>query len=257
MGIIERVRKHGFLFQELVKRDFKKKYKGTVLGVAWSMLAPLLQLAVMNMIFKNFFGRAANHWIVYLFTGNLMFSYFREATTSGMTALASNTAIFSKVNVPKYLFLLSKNVESLINLAFSMIIYFIFVAADGIRFQWIFLAILFPFACEIVFNIGMGLILSALHMFFKDISYLYNVVCQVLMYMSAVFYYVDTYSPIVQRLFYLNPVYCYITYVRRVIIDGVIPPLWLHGLCLGYALVFSAIGAYMYHKNNYKFLYYV
>ena len=77
------------------------------------------------------------------------------------------------------------------------------------------------------------------------------------MYMSAVFYYVDTYSPIVQRLFYLNPVYCYITYVRRVIIDGVIPPLWLHGLCLGYALVFSAIGAYMYHKNNYIFLYYV
>ena len=187
MGIIERVRKHGFLFEELVKRDFKKKYKGTILGIVWIMLAPLMHLAVLNLVFSHFFMRTGEHWIIYLFTGNLIFQYFREATTSGMTALQANSGIFTKVNVPKYLFLLSRNVEALINLSFSLIVYFIFVAANGIQFRWGFFAILFPIVCEIIFNVGMGLILSALHIFFKDISYLYDVFCTLLMYMSAIF----------------------------------------------------------------------
>lgn len=257
MAIIERIRKHSFLFEELVKRDFKKKYKGTILGIAWSMLAPLLQLLVLDIVFRHFFGNTKAHWIVYLFTGNLMFNYFRESTTSGMTALQSNSGIFTKINVPKYLFLLSKNMESIINLLFSLGIYFIFVAVDGIAFKWVFFAILFPILCEIIFNIGVGLILSALHIFFKDISYLYNVVCTMLMYMSAIFYYVSSYPEAMQKLLYLNPIYCYITYMRTVIIDGVIPPLWMHGLCAGYAAIVLAIGLYMYKKNNYKFLYYI
>lgn len=257
MGIIERIRKHGFLFEELVKRDFKKKYKGTILGVLWSMLAPLMQLAVMNFVFKHFFGRTGEHWIIYLFSGNMLFSYFRESTTSGMTALQANAGIFTKINVPKYLFLLSRNVESIINLVFTLIVYFIFVAIDGITFKWVFLTIIFPIGCEIVFNIGMGLILSALHIFFKDISYLYNVFCMLLMYLSAIFYYVTSYPPMTQKLLYLNPIYCYITYMRTVIIDGTLPALWLHGLCIGYAALFLVIGAYLYKKNNYKFLYYI
>ncbi len=257
MGIIERVRKHGFLFEELVKRDFKKKYKGTILGIVWSMLAPLMHLAVMNLVFSHFFQRSGEHWIIYLFTGNLIFQYFREATTSGMTALQANSGIFTKVNVPKYLFLLSRNVEALINLSFSLIVYFIFVAANGIQFRWGFFAILFPIVCEIIFNVGMGLILSALHIFFKDISYLYDVFCTLLMYMSAIFYYVDTYPVYMQNLLYLNPIYCYITYIRTVIISGTMPALWLHGLCLFYAVAVAAIGAHMYKKNNYKFLYYI
>ena len=257
MGIIERIRKHGFLFEELVKRDFKKKYKGTILGVLWSMLAPLLQLAVMNFVFSHIFKRDGEHWIIYLFSGNLLFTYFRQATTSGMTALQANSGIFTKINVPKYLFLLSRNVESIINLAFSLAVYFIFVAIDGIAFKWVFLLMLFPIACEIVFNIGMGLILSALHIFFKDISYLYDVFCTLLMYLSVIFYYADAFPLIMQKFLYLNPIYCYITYLRTVVIDGVVPPLWLHGLCFGYAALFLGIGALMYKKNNYKFLYYI
>ena len=125
--LIHKLRKHQFLFEELVKRDFKSKYKRTTLGIAWSMLSPLLQLAVMALVFTKFFGRKTPHYIIYLFSGNLLFTYFSEATHQGMTALESNAHIFSKINVPKYLFLLSKNVSSLINFLLTLIIYFIFV----------------------------------------------------------------------------------------------------------------------------------
>ena len=109
------VRQNKFLFEELVKRDFTKKYKRTVLGMLWSVLGPLMTLAVMAVVFTKFFGRSIEHYVIYLFCGNLLYSYFKESTVTGMTALYDNSSIFSKVNVPKYMFLISKNVSSLIN----------------------------------------------------------------------------------------------------------------------------------------------
>lgn len=255
--VIDRAKRDQFLFEELVKRDFKKKYKRTVLGMFWSMLSPLLQLFVMALVFSNFFGRNMEHYIIYLFSGNLIFSYFNEATTQGMEALEHNAHIFSKINVPKYLFLLSKNVSSLINFAMSLVIYFFFVLIDGIGLHFNFLMLIFPVMCLLVFNVGMGMVLSALHVFFKDIKYLYSIMTQLLMYLSAVFYTLDMFSPVVQKLFFFNPVYSYIAYFRTIVLQGAIPPLWHHGVCLGWALLAAVAGGWIYHKNNYKFLYYI
>ena len=108
-GIIVKIKKHSFMFQELVKRDFKQKYKRTVLGMMWSILNPLLTLLVMKLVFTQFYGVQTEHYTTYLFAGNLMYSYYRESTSGGMYSLMSNSGIFSKINVPKYLFLLSKN----------------------------------------------------------------------------------------------------------------------------------------------------
>ena len=105
--MIQKLRQNEFLFEELVKRDFKKKYKRTVLGMVWSVLSPLLTLLVMKLVFTQFFGRTTPHFTTYLFCGNLVFSYFSESTSQGMTSLMGNASIFTKVNVPKYLFLLS------------------------------------------------------------------------------------------------------------------------------------------------------
>lgn len=100
---LQTLNKNRFLFSELVKRDFKQKYKRTVLGMGWSILSPLLTLLVMRLVFTQFFGRNMPHYTTYLFAGNPIFSYFREATTGGMNALMGNAHIFTKINVPKYI----------------------------------------------------------------------------------------------------------------------------------------------------------
>ncbi|WP_018212333.1 ABC transporter permease [Desulfitobacterium hafniense] len=255
--MLKKLIQHQFLFEELVKRDFKKKYKRTILGVLWSMLAPLMTLLVMAVVFTNFFGRTTPHYVIYMFAGNLIFFYYREATSGGMNALVANAAIFTKVNIPKYLFVFSKNVSSLINFGLTLVIFFVFVAADGIPFSWKFLLLVFPTACLLIFNIGVGLILSALYIIFKDVQYLYDVFTTMLMYLSAIFYTIDSYPQPMQYLFYLNPVYAYITYFRTIVIDSVIPSLGLHLLCAFYAVASMLIGGIIYKKYNYKFLYYV
>lgn len=252
-----RLKKHQFLFEELVKRDFKKKYKRTVLGMLWSVLSPLFQLLVMSIVFTKLFGRNMEHYTIYLFSGNLLFAFFKESTTSGMHSLMSNAGIIKKINLPKYIFLLSKEVSSCINFGLTLIIYFLFVAIDGVPFTWRFVLLLYPVIFMLVFNIGFGFILSALFVFFKDIQYLYDVFTLMLMYLSAIFYTTDVFSPMMQRLFYLNPIYCYITYFRRIVLDGCVPSLMLHAACAVYAFAALGAGCLIYKKLNYKFVYYM
>lgn len=256
-GIITKMKKHSFMFQELVKRDFKAKYKRTVLGMVWSILNPLLTLFVMKLVFTRFYGVNTEFYTTYLFAGNLMYSYYRESTSGGMYSLMSNANIFTKVNVPKYLFLFSKNVSAVINFGLTLIVFFVFAAIDGVPFHLRFLAIIYPVFTMTLFNIGFGMILSALFIFFRDIQYIYDVFSLLLMYVSAIFYFVDKYPENVQRLFLLNPVYCNIKYIRVIVLDGNIPSIKFHLLLLLYALVAFGIGSIIYKTQNTKFLYYV
>lgn len=252
-----KLKKHRFLFEELVKRDFKKKYKRTILGMAWSMLSPLLMLLVMKVVFENFFGRTVNHYTTYLFCGLLTFNWFSESTNAGMRSLFGNASIFTKVNVPKYLFLLSVNIQVLINFALTFLVFLVFCAIDHVPFTWKFLCLLYPMVTLLVFNIGIGMILSALFVFFRDIDYLWTVALQLTMYGSAIFYTVDKFSPKTMMVFMANPVYRHIAYVREIVLAGTIPSLSTHLVLLGAASVALAVGAFMYKRYNTRFLYYV
>lgn len=255
--MFRKLKQYQFLFEELVKRDFKKKYKRTVLGVGWSVLSPLLTLLVMKIVFTQFFGRTMEHYTTYLFCGNLIFSYFTEATREGMRALMGNAGIFTKVNVPKYLFLLSKNVQTFINFLITLGVFFLFCVLDNITFTWKMLCLTYPIVCLVLFNLGVGLILSALYVFFRDIQYLWSVFTKLLGYMSAIFYTIDQYTPMVQNLFLLNPVYLFIRYFRKIVIDATIPTIWFHLLMAADVVIVLGIGCWMYKKYNTRFLYYV
>lgn len=248
---------NSFLLTELIKRDFKKKYKRSYLGALWSLISPLLSLLVMRLVFTHLFGRGIEHYTTYLFCGNLIFSYFNESTTQGMSSILSNANIFSKVSVKEYLFLLSKNAQTFINFLLTLSVFFLFCIIDGIRFGWHFLMLAYPILCLAVFNLGVGAFLASMYVFFRDIQYLWTVFLQLLMYVSAIFYSIDGYPEWARKLFNLNPVYLFISYFRKVVIDGRIPELWHHLLMLGFSLTAAVIGRAVYRKSRPKFLYYV
>ena len=254
---LQKIKKHQFLFEELVKRDFKKKYKRTILGFLWSMLSPLLMLGVMSFIFSKFFGRKIEYYVLYLLAGQIVFAYFSEATNTGMVALLNNASIFSKINVPKYMFVLSRSISALINFFATLVIFFIFVFCYGISFDWTMLLAIYPVICLILFNYGVGLILSALYVFFRDMLYLYSLVTQIMMYGSAIFYTIDILSEKMQIVFYLNPLFIYITYIREVVIYNRIPSIAINILAFFYAIFALILGFIIYKKYNYKFIYYI
>lgn len=256
-GLFHKLLEYHFLFEELIARDFKKKYKRTALGMAWSVLSPLMTLLVMRIVFTQFFGRNMEHYTTYLFCGNLVFMYFNDATSQGMTSLMENASIFTKVNVPKYLFLFSKNIQTLINFGLTLCVFFVFCMIDQITFTWRFCLLLYPIFFLMLFNMGVGLILSALFVFFRDVQYLWSVFTQLLMYVSAIFYTIDGYGPVIQNIFLLNPVYLFIRYFRKIVIEATVPSVWFHLLMMADAGIVLGIGCWIYKKYNTRFLYYV
>ena len=155
--MIKKLMQHRFLFEELVKRDFKTKYKRTALGIGWSLLSPLLLLLVLKLVFTNIYGRTTPHFSIYLFCGVLVWNYFTEATKGGMRSLMDNAGIFTKVNVPKYLFLLSKNVQALISFLLTLVILYIFIVFDTLIPTLKYFCLLYPIVCLVLFNIGVGM----------------------------------------------------------------------------------------------------
>ena len=252
-----KIKKDWFMFCELVKRDFKTKYKGSALGMLWSIFSPLIMLAVLRIIFSRFFGATIEHYTIYLFCGNILFSYFNDATTYGMTSLLWNAHIFSKINVPKYLFVFAKNVQALINFGLTFGLFLIFCAIDGVPFTFKFFLLLYSVLIMIMLNLGVGLILSALQMFFRDVAHIWPIFTMLLMYGSAIFYDTSILSPLLQDLLLCNPVYQNIKFFRMLVLDGIVPPFWYFLLMLGTALFLLAVGAWIYYKYNWKFLYYV
>ena len=251
------IAKNQFLFEELIKRDFKRKYKRTVLGFLWSMLSPLMMLGVISFVFSQFFGRTIEYYVLYILAGQIVFAYFSEATNTGMAALLSNASIFSKINVPKYLFVLSRNVSALINFLLTVVIFFCFVLFYGIKPDLHMSLIFYPIICLIIFNYGISLLLSALYVFFRDIQYLYGLLLQVIMYGSAIFYSIDMLSGSYQVVFYINPLYVYITFIRDTVIYNQLPNFLIFVLCAMYAVLSLLLGLFVYKKYNYQFIYYI
>ncbi|MBR2839190.1 MAG: ABC transporter permease [Kiritimatiellae bacterium] len=255
--MFRKLKRHKFLLEELVKRDFKHKYKGTVLGVGWSLLSPLLTLLVLKLVFTQFFGRNAPHYTTYLFAGILVFGFFSESSKGGMTALVGNSAIFTKVNVPKYIFLLSKNAQTVLNFALTLVVFFIFCHLDGIDFTWRFLMLVYPIATLALFNIGLGLVLSALYVFFRDMQYLWSVATRLIMYGSAIFYMTDRFPPKLLFAFRCNPVYDHIAFIRKIVLDNTTPEPWEFALLAGFAAAALLVGGFLYKRCNTEFLYHV
>ena len=253
----KRISEQWFMFTELTKRDFKLKYKGTFLGMFWSMLSPLLQLLVLRLVFTQFFGRHTPFYTTYLFSGLIVFNFYAESTNGSIQALSANKGIIQKIKVSKYLFLLSRNVSSLINFAIIIPIFLFFAALDGVHFSTCYFALLIPILILPFFCFGIGMILSALQVFFNDTRYLYSIFVLLLRYLSAIFYNIDTIAESTQRYFLLNPIYVFIKYFRLIVIDNCFPSLSYHLLMLLYTAIVLIIGSFVYKKFNRKFAYYL
>ncbi len=120
--------KYRYLLQNLISRDFKLKYRRSVLGVAWSVLNPLLTCLVMWAVFGALFnqrGQGIEDFPLFLIIGQLMFNFFRESTTMAMESVLKNGPLLRKVYIPKYIFPLEKCCFALVNFFFSLVALFI------------------------------------------------------------------------------------------------------------------------------------
>lgn len=254
---ITAMQKYRFLIKQLVDRDFKAKYKRSVLGVFWSFLNPLLNMAVQYVVFSNLFRFNVPYFPVYLLCGNVIFNYFSESCGMALTSIVGNASLITKVYVPKYIYPLTRILSSLINLLISMIPLIAAALITGLLPTPAYILSLYVFVCLALFCLGMGLFLSAAMVFFRDIQFLWGVLTTIWMYLTPIFYPVSILPENIKMIVELNPLYYYVTFLRTCIIDGVSPEPVMYARCLLYAVAVLVIGAWVFKKNQDKFVLYL
>ena len=183
-------KRYSFLLQQLVSRDFKVKYKRSVLGILWSLLYPVLTMSVMALVFSNVFKFQVEgvSYLAYLMSGLVLFNYFSEASNLSMSSVVANFSLINKVYIPKYIFPVSKCVFVGINFLLSQIPLYVVLIATGTGINLYHLLLPYAYLCLFMFTLGFGLILSSVSVFLRDMFYIYGVMISLWTYLTPIMY---------------------------------------------------------------------
>ena len=230
-NVMINLKKYSFLLQQLVSRDFKVKYKRSVLGIVWSLLYPILTMVVMAIVFSNVFkfSTPGVNYLAYLLSGLVMFNYFSEASNLAMSSVVGSFSLLNKIYIPKYIFPLSKCLFVGINFLLTLVPLYIVLFATGTGVNIYHVLLPYAFICLFMFTLGMGFILSAVSVFLRDMFYIYGIVVMMWTYLTPIMYDIKMINVSLQPWLKLNPMYHYINFAREIILYGRIPQP-LHGL---------------------------
>lgn len=263
-NIVGNFKKYAFLLEQLVMRDFKVKYKRSVLGIIWSLLYPLLMMSVMAIVFSQMFKFKVEgvNYLVYLMVGLVMFNYFNEASHTAMTSIVTNFQLMTKVYIPKYIFPLSKCLFVGINFLLTLIplLLIILVTGSGDTKCYIniyYLLLPYIFICLFIFTLGIGFLISAISVFLRDMFYIYGIILTIWQYFTPIFYDITMLPEKLQFIFKFNPLFIFIDSARQIILFSKMPSLISLVSCGLVAFITLLIGSIVFKKNQDKFIYYI
>ena len=245
------------VLRELVLRDIKVRYRRSILGITWTIVNPLLMMMVMVVVFLELFNAEVSNYPLYLIIGHIMYGFFSTASNMGMNAMIWNASLIGKVYIPKAVFPLSVTLSSLVNFGFSAISLVIVMLITGAKLYITIL--LFPLAVFYLylFTLGVSFALSAINVFFRDLQHLYGVILMAWMYMTPIFYTTDIVPDWAKWAVEWNPLTRYIEFARMVIMDGKLPGIMDHVICILYGIMMLAIGGFVFHKTKDRFVLYL
>jgi lipopolysaccharide transport system permease protein len=214
---------------ELVLRmaftDLKLRYQGSVLGFLWTLLKPLMQFAVLYIVFSVFMRINVENYQLYLLLGVLIWNYIADGTTNGMLSLAQKASIIKKVYFPRIYVVLSTSLHHLFALLLSLVVFFVFFFGAGQRLTWTAPLAIIALALLYALVLGLSLLLSVLHLKFRDTSQIWELMVMAGFFLSPVIYPLDVIPARYHTLLFLNPVTGLIQYARLVLLEGELPSL--------------------------------
>jgi ABC-type polysaccharide/polyol phosphate export systems, permease component len=251
---VKNLMKYKDLLLELIKKDIKLKYHNSYLGVLWSLVNPLLLMLILTVVFQELFKRSIPNFPVYVLTGRIIYSFFSEATNFSLDSIRVNKALIRKVYVPKYFFPISRVCSSFITNFLSIITVFSVMLVTGMKVSWLSFLIVLPLLLLLITSAGIGLILSAVNVFFRDIKHLYGVVLIFLMYTTPIFYPVEIIPEKYLKIIEWNPLFPILRMFRDVLLNNQLPQSVDLTTAVVEAVVFLMAGLLIFYKTQDRFI---
>lgn len=198
------------ILKALVKTDYKLRYQGSVFGHLWDFIKPMVLFAIRAFIFGRLLGlgKGVTNFSFALLLATILWSFFQDTTTKGMTVLLSRKEMIKKANVYSLVIVLSSVVNNLINLGINLLVFGLFfvLSGNGLSVQML---LMIPIILElIILSVGLALLLSSIYVYFKDIEALWSILLQLTMYMVPIIFPIDRimeYDTTIASILMLNP----------------------------------------------------
>ena len=256
------------VFRELVKTDFQLRYKGSFLGMLWSVVKPLMLFAVMYVVFVRFlkFTDGTPTFPISLLCGTCLWNFFSEATTMGMHAVVNRGDLLRKIHFPNYIIVASTTMGSMISLGINLLVVIVFGFFAHAHYTWRVLLVPFSIIQLYAIALGVALLLGTLFVYFRDIAHIWEVILQAMFYATPIIYPISMVASNqdfgwAADLLMLNPTTQAIMDIRHNLLSPeYVPNVWSMVdnpiLCLlPYVLsaVILAAGVYVFRKHSAKF----
>ena len=260
--------KYRFLLQEIVRKNVRLQYRDSVLGIFWTFLQPLLTTLVLVLVFGRIFGKTNSGVVcypIYLLCGRLLYEFYSQATKRAMHSITDSASVIKKVYVPKYIYPLSNIISTFVTFMISltvlvaMMIYYMNFTDNPLHLTPYAFLVVVPIIIILMLCIGVGMILSVLSVFFKDVEYLYDVFCLLLFYMTPVFYKINALhlSKTVEYMLMANPLYSIVSMFRACVLYGVMWNWNWFYYSFGFSVITIIIGMWAFYKKQDKFILYL
>ena len=242
-----------FLLEEIVKKNFSSKYKESVLGVLWTILSPLLMMALFTIIFSTIFGRNIENFPVYFLCGWCLFMFFNAAINASMNSLKGNKPILQKTPAPKHIFVLGSIISEFLTfiIMFILLIIVMIITRAPFYFPTMFFSVI-PVISLVIMVSGLGFMLSIVCVYYTDVRHLWTVISMMLMYASGIFYPMEIIPEPYRQYLCLNPLYWAIDQFRACIYNGYVPQLGYILNLLLLSLIIFVLGIIIFKKYENK-----
>jgi len=218
-------RNRWFLLQNLVLKDFRTRYRNMSLGVAWSVVNPLVMMGILTFVFTKVFPNPQPHFAVFVLCALVPFNFYSLALNAGTTALLDNNSLIKRVRCPREVFPIAAVLANCLHFFIQIGLLIIFVLAVGypINVYWLWLAPIW--GLEIAFMCGLALITSGLDVYYRDVRYLVECSGLVLFWLVPIFYSFQMVPARYHAVYLMNPIACVVLAEREVLLNGTAPSL--------------------------------
>lgn len=243
------------LIDELTKREIKQRYKQSVLGYAWVILNPFVQMLVMSFVFSTILriGDLGVPYPIFLFAGLLPWTLFANSISSSMGALTGNASLLGKIYFPREILILSTIFAKIVDFFLASTVFIALMLYYRTPFTLSMLWFFPIFFIQFLFSYGLSLVVSAFNLIYRDIQYVVTLLLLVWMYLTPVMYPVEIFPEHYRWLFQINPMAVIINAYRQVLLGGSGPNLVSLAIGLAVSLLTLLIGHFIFKKLEGKF----
>lgn len=241
--------------QQLVTQQLLARYRRTVFGYLWTILNPLMMMAVYAVVFSHIFRFGLRDYAIFLFAGTVPWNFFSGCLVQAGTSIVANENLIKKIYIPKIVFPVSVASGALLDSMFSLIALFIIALIVGAKASFALLFLPVSFAILYVFAVGASLALAVMMVYFRDLQHLITVVLQALFFLTPIMYQLEALSPKLQYLLRFNPMLYFVQLFRAPIYQSMLPTVSTVMIACSVAAVTLAIGILVFRLYEDKLIF--